>query len=224
MGDMVADSGTEAAEKFALALAASLILHFALMFGLQIRAPTASSQPDSVIQARLVEAPISAVLPPQELEKMSEPEQIPALVPPPDSVATAPSSTEPSASAATPESSVSLPVIEVPMIEDTTYYPAKEVDVHPSSLQIIRPNYPDEAVSANTTGSVVLVLMLDESGKVQDISVEEAVPSGVFDKSALEAFRNARFSPAQRNGRVVKSQMRIKVSYELNDIDSARKK
>jgi protein TonB len=121
----------------------------------------------------------------------------------------------PPASAAAPESSANLPSIEVPLIEDPTYYTAKEVDVHPTALQLIHPPYPDAAARANVTGSVVLVLLLDESGKVQELSVEEANPSGIFEQSALDAFRNARFSPAQRNGRVVKSRMRIKVNYEL---------
>jgi protein TonB len=47
--------------------------------------------------------------------------------------------------------------------------------------------------------------------------VEETSPPGMFDKSALDAFRNARFTPAQRHGRAVKSRMRIKVTYELAD-------
>jgi len=84
-------------------------------------------------------------------------------------------------------------------------------------LQSIQPFYPDEAASANVTGSVVLLLLLDEGGKVQDISVDEANPPGMFDQSALDAFRNARFSPAQRHGRTVKSRVRIKVTYELAD-------
>ena len=91
------------------------------------------------------------------------------------------------------------------------------MDVHPTALQAIQPAYPAEAASANVAGSVVLVLLLDESGKVQDISVEETSPPGMFDKSALDAFRNARFTPAQRHGRAVKSRMRIKVTYELAD-------
>jgi protein TonB len=129
-------------------------------------------------------------------------------------------------SAAPAEKATSLPIVEAPLIEDPTYYKASEVDVHPSALQVIQPAYPAEATSANVAGSVVLLLLLDESGKVQDISVEEASPPGYFEKSALEAFRNARFSPAQRQGRVVKSRMRIKVLYELagrnNPVDKAK--
>ena len=138
-------------------------------------------------------------------------------MPPSEPPAPEPAAASPLASAAVPEMNTHLPSIEVPLIEDPKYYPALEVDVHPTALQNIQPFYPDEAASANVTGSVVLLLLLDESGKVQELSVEEANPPGIFEQSALDAFRNARFSPAQRNGRVVKSRMRIKVAYELAD-------
>jgi protein TonB len=58
--------------------------------------------------------------------------------------------------------------------------------------------------------------------------VEEANPPGLFDQSALDAFRNARFTPAQRHGRAVKSLVRIKVNYDLADrimpIDKTKQK
>ncbi|MBZ0104370.1 MAG: TonB family protein [Sulfuricella denitrificans] len=213
----MARSGAEAAEKMALSLAASLLLHFALIFGLQIRSVPAVSHASPVIQARLVEVPqITTVKSPEPsalLVKTQEPAPLP--LPLSEPAVSGPPAPAPPASAATPESSEPLPSIEMPLIEDTKYYPAVEVDVHPSALQVIQPRYPDEAAGASVAGSVVLVLLLDESGKVQALSVEEASPPGVFEQSAMDAFRNARFSPAQRNGRVVKSRVRIKVSYEL---------
>lgn len=216
------NGGTEAGERFALTLAGSLILHFALVFGLQIRPQISPHTPATVIQARLVAPPDSrepASVPPdpraielQMQETLSAPQKIFDPPPPPELVAP---------SAAPAEKNANLPTIEAPLIEDPTYYTAKEVDVHPSALKAIWPAYPDEAASAKVTGSVVLLLLLDESGRVQEISVEEATPPGYFEKSAVAAFRNARFAPAQRQGRVVKSSMRIKVSYELTDRDDA---
>jgi protein TonB len=223
------NANTEAGERFALTLAGSLILHFALVFGLQIRPQITPHSSSVILQARLVDAALDAPHPPrtppdpQAMKLLSE--DIPLPVP---QAASEPVSQQEAAapSAAPEEKATSLPIVEVPLIEDPTYYKASEVDVHPSALQVIQPAYPDEATSANVAGSVVLLLLLDESGKVQDISVEEASPPGYFEKSALEAFRNARFSPAQRQGRVVKSRMRIKVLYELagrnNPVDKAK--
>lgn len=215
-------SGTAAAEKLALTLAGSLLFHFALIFGLQIQAMPAANLSATVIEARLVEASSAATEPPPapvieipEADALS-PQAAEAIPPPtPSSPVSAPPTPEQPASAAVPENNAQLPSMEMPLIEDPTYYSAQEVDVHPTALQAILPLYPDEAAHANVTGSVVLLLLLDEGGKVQDISVAEANPPGLFDQSALDAFRNARFSPAQRQGRVVKSRVRIKVNYEL---------
>ncbi|MDO8890779.1 MAG: energy transducer TonB [Sulfurimicrobium sp.] len=232
MADPIARSGAEAAEKLALTLAASLILHFALIFGLQIRVASTVGHSSQVIRAQLVvpsnsiavHPPAPMLVPEPDMEPQKDAPEVHAAapVPPPEPPAVAP------ASAAAPEINSNLPSIEVPLIEDPTYYAAKEVDVHPTALQAIQPFYPEAAASANITGSVVLVLLLDESGKVQELSVEEANPPGTFEQSALDAFRGARFTPAQRNGRVVKSRVRIKVSYELADkhylIDKAKQK
>lgn len=209
------NQGTETAERLALTLAASLLLHFALIFGLQIRAVSAPAHAARVIQARLVEAQEALAAPILEPDTLAVQAQAPLPLAEPEPAAPEPPAAATPASAAAPESSARLPSIEVPLIEDPTYYSAKEVDVHPAALQAIQPRYPDEAASANVTGSVVLVLLLDEGGRVKDISVEEAEPPGYFEASALKAFRHARFAPAQRGGKVVKSRMRIKVNYEL---------
>jgi protein TonB len=228
MAEQSVRRSAEAAEKFALALAASLLLHFFLIYGLKIRVEPLAGPASRVIEARLAppQDAMTAVsaAPQKQLEKAPEQENQaePAI---PESP---PLKAAESAAAPEPEPKARLPDIEIPLIEDTNVYSAKEVDVHPLAMQPIQPLYPDEAAQANVSGSVVLVLLLDEGGAVQEISVEEADPPGVFDASALAAFRNARFSPAQRNGRVVKSRMRIKVMYELpekrNPIDKAKQK
>jgi len=65
-------------------------------------------------------------------------------------------------------------------------------------------------------GSVVLQLRINQFGVVQDIEVVETIPPGVFDQSSLEAFRHARFHPAQRQGRPVRALVKIRVTYELD--------
>lgn len=212
-----------AAEKLALTLAGSLILHFALIFGLQIRTAPAANTSAPIIQARLVAMPppVAAPQPVPTPEPASQPAipapqaSEPVPLPPPSPPATVPPAPMQPAGAAMPEKRADLPSIDVPLLEDPTYYPAQDVDVHPTALQSIQPAYPPEAASTGVAGSVVLLLLLDESGRVQDISVEESSPLGMFDQSATEAFRHARFSPAQRHGRAVKSRVRIKVNYDL---------
>lgn len=217
----------QAGERLALTLAGSLILHLALLFAVRVQAPPGVQPSLNVIQARIVErhavvAPQPADQPaPVESLELRVDEAIPAVAQSASvETAAAPPQTaaaEASASAAPSESSANLPSVTVPLIEDPTYYPAPQVDVHPVALQPVMPSYPGKAVNSRVSGSVVLVLLLDEGGKVQDETVEEADPPGYFEDSALAAFKDARFSPAQRNGKVVKSKVRIKVTYDLTD-------
>ena len=110
-----------------------------------------------------------------------------------------------------------LPTLEIPLLEDPTWYPAKQVDVHPVALDPVKPEYPAEGVTRGAEGKVLLLLLIDEAGVVKEVTVAEANPEGIFEESALAAFREARFAPAQKNGRAVKSRVLIRVNYELND-------
>ena len=102
------------------------------------------------------------------------------------------------------------------MLVDPTYYTAKQVDVQPRPLVPINPIYPPDAAARGIAGWVVLKLKLDEAGSLQDIEVSDARPPGIFDQSALNAFRKVYFAAAQKDGRAVKSLMVIKVRYELD--------
>jgi periplasmic protein TonB len=195
-------------------------VHFALMFGIQIHLPEIQTA-RSVIQARLVEAPTIPPVEEPRPEPVSEPEPEPQVEPPPkeEPIAEPQPSPEPPpetvASATPPETSSNLPSVTAPLIEDPTFYPAMQVDVHPTPLHSVTPIFPDQAAKTKVSGSVVLLLLLDEGGAVKDISVEEADPPGYFEESAMAAFRDVQFAPAQRNGKVVKSRVRIKVTYDL---------
>jgi protein TonB len=72
--------------------------------------------------------------------------------------------------------------------------------------------YPSTA--ASQAGEVALLAMIDERGGVQDVSVVKAEPAGYFEEPALQAIRAARFLPAQRDGRVVRSQIVVKLRFE----------
>lgn len=97
---------------------------------------------------------------------------------------------------------------------DLNYYTARELDVQPHALRIIRPDYPVEADRQKLSGSLRLQLKLEADGRVSDISVVSATPPGVFEQSAIKAFRDARFAPAQKNGRPVRSLIVIEVVYD----------
>ena len=103
--------------------------------------------------------------------------------------------------------------IEVPFIRDPTYYPAKQLDVYPQPLTAIKLDYPESAASARVDGRVVVLLLIDEFGMVNEASIVEAQPEGYFEDAALAVFRAARFAPGQKQGRAVKSRVLLQVKY-----------
>lgn len=120
----------------------------------------------------------------------------------------------PSRHAAPPDSSA-LP--SVPVMIDTTWYTARQLDVQPKARRAIKPDYPEEAWKAGTEGVVTLIVRVDELGEVKDVKVESATPAGVFDDSAVKAFEAGVFQPARLAGRAVRAEIRIRVTYQLED-------
>ena len=76
------------------------------------------------------------------------------------------------------------------------------------------PDYPYDADRQRLSGKVRLQLKLEADGRIGDIEIVSATPPGVFDESAIRAFRDARFAPAQKNGRPVRALVVIEVVYD----------
>ncbi len=210
-----------AVARLILAVALSLALHLGLFFLVRI-GPASRPVPPPILRVvlegrdaatrRMAEA--SATLEPRAATAVEKPARTAVVVPPgvdfgkpsppPESVAALP------APVPTP-----LPALDISLVDDPTYYTARQLDVHPQAAQPVRPDYPESVAVGGVEGYVTLKLLIDDGGKVREASVVDAQPPGVFEESALAAFRAARFQPGQRNGRPVKSQILIKVTYEL---------
>ncbi|MHB1333066.1 MAG: energy transducer TonB [Sulfuriferula sp.] len=227
-----------AMQRVVAAMSISIALHLALIGLLRVNSVAAPAPAEiPVIQARLQPAAPPPVTAPPIVAPVAEPET-PPLEPtraaPPKPVPPAPAPNAPPAVQAetvsppavsigipaavnpVPQPNSVLPAVNVPLLVDPTYYTAKQLDVQPRALAAINPVYPQGAVARGTAGWVVLKLKLDEHGTVEDVEVGDASPPGIFDQSALDAFHNAHFAPAQKDGRAVKSLVQIKVRYELD--------
>ena len=82
----------------------------------------------------------------------------------------------------------------------------------PTPLFDVEPSYPKAA--GGVQGTVVLRLLINELGIVDDAAVVSAFPPGFFEASALDAFRRAVFAPGQLLGFPVKSQLMIEVQFQ----------
>lgn len=104
-----------------------------------------------------------------------------------------------------------LPRADVPLLVDPVWYSAKDLDAYPRPLAPVESIYPESAV--DVSGEVSLLLKIDEFGAVRETTVVKADPAGYFEDSASRAFKAVRFSPAQRDGHPVRSQLVVKMRF-----------
>ena len=92
-----------------------------------------------------------------------------------------------------------------------SYVKSSELDPPPTPLNEIAPEYPE--AGGVREGFVVLRILINEQGKIDNLAVVRSFPQGVFDHAALSAFGSAGFSPGMRFGVPVKSQLTIEVHF-----------
>ncbi|OHE59022.1 MAG: energy transducer TonB [Thiobacillus sp. GWE1_62_9] len=216
----------------------SLGLHAAVIALVQVVPPTALGVGAPVIEARLVPTHVAAPSAPEPLPAtpaVDTPDPVPMLAPsetdealpvaepmvppasppePSEPSAVAASAAPPAPAAAPPSAFVPVPAATMTSAVDLTYYSARDLDVHPRALREIVPEYPAEADRQRLSGTVRLQLKLEADGRVSDVEVVSASPPGRFEDSAVRAFRDARFAPAQKNGRPVRALVLIEVEYD----------
>jgi protein TonB len=96
---------------------------------------------------------------------------------------------------------------------DTTYYTAREVDIYPALAEPLELRYPERAAGDSVAGSAIVELHIGDTGAVHEIAIVQSEPRGYFESELRETFRSARFTPAVRNGRAVRSRVRVRVDY-----------
>ncbi|WP_129644376.1 energy transducer TonB [Peristeroidobacter agariperforans] len=99
----------------------------------------------------------------------------------------------------------------------TTQTSASEQDVVSASTlkrtYTVQPTWPEAATGVE--GWVRLRFTLLPNGTVADIEVEEAHPAGLFDASAVEALRQWKFEPVERDGKKIAQRAEIRMKYAL---------
>jgi periplasmic protein TonB len=116
------------------------------------------------------------------------------------------------ASTSAPAALTAAPALAEPGLPPApAYLPTGRLDPGPQPLGDITPVYPKEGELQE--GWVVLRLLIDEAGKVDNAAVHSAYPKGLFDAAALEAFGRAQYSPGKLLGVSVKSQITFRVEF-----------
>lgn len=83
-------------------------------------------------------------------------------------------------------------------------------DVHPA------PRYPRQALRAGDTGTVLLRVLVDETGRPQEVVVERSSGHRLLDQAARDqVLAKWRFHPAQRDGRTVAAYALVPIAFNL---------
>ena len=203
-----------------LALALSTALHLSLIYGVAVGPDALQARPTLVARLMFAEpardgsrslpnardAPSRPQTAPVTASDDAPLEQSPVPEPGDSSAAVALAGEAPSR----PEETT-LPRADVPLLSDPAWYTSKDLDVFPRALTPLDLAYP--ATASGEAGEVSVLAMIDEWGSVIDVTVVKAEPAGQFEEPGLRAVKAARFSPAQREGRAVRSQIVVKLRF-----------
>lgn len=213
--------------RFALALAASALIHIWLAAGTAFEAPARlAPRIASALTARLEPAAASSDLavrrdaelsPVTQMDSQLSPAPRPAPPPGPSARAAARH-----AMGASPDAAgTRVTAFEPPHVVDPTYYSARELDAYPTPISLLKFEYPVRAARENLGGRVLVMLLLDATGTVDNVSVVTAEPPGYFEDAVRTVIAAARFLPARKDGRAVKSRVLIHVNYDPDGAEGA---
>ena len=90
------------------------------------------------------------------------------------------------------------------------------VDTVPKVLKRSPIVYPELARKQGVSGFVLLNVLIDENGRVEDVEIIESKPKEIFDLSATNTVRKWKFEPATYMGKKVKVWATQKITYKLN--------
>ena len=93
------------------------------------------------------------------------------------------------------------------------YVPREFLSLAPAPLSDIDVPFPD-SVKGEFKVSVQLALYIDEAGVVQRVRLDGPAPRPALEEAALTVFRQARFTPGEIDGQIVRSLIRVEVKFE----------
>jgi periplasmic protein TonB len=202
------------------ALSAAITLNLAaLLFVMRPLAPQIAQAIDTarVETIRFIEPP-PKVPPPPDIVLKALPKPVPVTPPvhvpvvqkemPPPAVTTPPT-TEPSLN--------SKPVDTAPTT--MTAPPSIAPGVTSLAYRASPLRFPAQALRARMEGTVILLVLVDESGKPVQVKIEQSSGYGLLDKSAREQVMSGwQFQPAVIDGHAVKAWARVPVSFTLQQL------
>ena len=113
--------------------------------------------------------------------------------------------------AAQPAAVTAIDSATLPQPSDPTYYTALNLDVYPKSATALDLGA-HLAAGSYLAGQVRATVLIDEGGNVNEVRAIEAAASDI-ESAARDLLLKSRFTPARKDGRIVKAQVRISLDY-----------
>lgn len=101
------------------------------------------------------------------------------------------------------------------IVEPTPAQPAEPVVLPARVVKRVAPEYPRLAERDGIEGYVELALSITAEGDVQSARVITASPPGTFDRAAIDAVRQWKYSPRTENGTPVASEAKTRIEFRL---------
>ncbi len=103
------------------------------------------------------------------------------------------------------------PSLALPQVPDPTVYAARDLDTYPRPLVPLNASRLEDPASGVAV-SVRLELIIDEHGLVNHVALAGPGPAGALEAELRAMLAAARFIPASKDGRAVKSRVLLSVS------------
>jgi protein TonB len=91
----------------------------------------------------------------------------------------------------------------------------QELDTQPKALSVVRPSYPQLAIRQRVEGTIILTVLISETGEVSDVRVLRGIDKFGLNEAAIRALRSTRFSPPMKDGKRVKTWFPQSVQFKL---------
>lgn len=90
----------------------------------------------------------------------------------------------------------------------------KDLDKKPKTLKQVAPIYPLEAKHRGLSGYVRVQFIIDKKGNVVSVKVISS-SDRIFENPTVDAIRQWRFTPGEKNGRIVTTRAETRIPYEI---------
>ena len=99
--------------------------------------------------------------------------------------------------------------------QSTVYRPGNGVTL-PEVVREVKPAYTREAMDAMIQGSVWLECVVNENGDISDVQVTRSLDKEYgLDQAAIDAARQWKFKPGQKDGKAVAVRITIELTFTL---------